>query len=107
MTTRSYTNEQILAILCQADLGVAVRDVCAQHGISERTYQRWRARLVAGRCTLAQRLQDLEVENTRLWRLLEANTDFVDTGASPLSWPQIQPPSEPEAFGSSESSLQH
>ena len=94
MKTKPYTNEQILAFLCQADLGVAVKDLCKQHGFSERTYQRWRTRMAAGRCSLAQRLLDLESENARLWRLLGGPAGADDADTSPLQWPDILPPDE-------------
>lgn len=106
MTSRRYTNEQILGFLCQADLGVAVKALCERHGFSERTYYQWRSRLVGGRRSLAQRLADLESENARLWHLLEANGGLgAAAGLSSLHWPEIVPP--PEVPKLSEQALQH
>jgi len=128
MTSRHYTNEQILGFLCQADLGVAVKDLCERYGFSERSYHQWRARMVAGRCSLAQRLIDLEMENARLWRLVKAAGSISGEDDSSLQWPKIVPPEVPktpevandrevesmwslpvhdESFGSEELVLQH
>jgi putative transposase len=96
MTSRHYTNEQILGFLCQADLGVAVRDLCERYGFSERLYHQWRARMVVGRCSLAQRLIDLEMENARLWRLVKVAGSFSGDDDSSLQWPKIEPPEVPK-----------
>jgi putative transposase len=67
---KRFTEEQILGFLCEADMGVPVRQLCSKHGFSERSYYQWRARIVAGKPSLAQRLAELETENTQLKQML-------------------------------------
>jgi putative transposase len=67
---KRFTEEQILGFLCEADMGVPVRQLCSKHGFSERSYYQWRARIVAGKPSLAQRLAELETENAQLKQLL-------------------------------------
>lgn len=67
---KRFTDEQILGFLCEADAGVPVRALCTKHGFSERSYYQWRARIVAGKSSLAERLAELESENVQLKRLL-------------------------------------
>jgi putative transposase len=39
-----HSEEQIIAILKQGEAGVATTELCRQHGISEQTYYRWKAK---------------------------------------------------------------
>ena len=39
-----HSEEQIIAILKQGEAGLATADLCRQHGISEQTYYRWKAK---------------------------------------------------------------
>jgi putative transposase len=42
-----HSEEQIIAILKQADSGVKTAELCRQHGITEATYYRWKASTAA------------------------------------------------------------
>jgi putative transposase len=45
MKQTRFTEAQIVGILQEADTnGVAIRDVCSRHGVSEQTFYRWRKR---------------------------------------------------------------
>jgi transposase-like protein len=39
-----FTEEQIVAILKEADAGGTVKDVCRRHGVAPATYYQWNAR---------------------------------------------------------------
>jgi len=39
-----HSEEQIIGISKQAEKGVATADLCRQHGISEQTLYRWKAK---------------------------------------------------------------
>ena len=60
----------MVAILREADAGVAVKDLCRKHGFSEASYYLWRSKFGGMSVSDAKRLKELEVENTRLKKLL-------------------------------------
>ncbi len=71
MKTNQHTAEQIIKILDQAATGEqSVTAVCREHGIAEATFYRWRKIYGGMSVNEAQRLKELERENSRLKRLL-------------------------------------
>jgi len=52
------------------EAGVAVKDLCRQHGFSEASYYVWRNKYGGMSVPDAKRLKDLETENARLKKLL-------------------------------------
>src|SRR5687767_14262074 len=66
-----HTPEQIIKILDQAAMGEqSVATVCREHGMAETTFYRWRKGYGGMTVNEAQRLKELERENSRLKRLL-------------------------------------
>ena len=61
-----HSEEQIIAILKQAEKGVATGEVCRQHGISEQTFYRWKAKYGGLEVSDAKKLKQLEEENRKL-----------------------------------------
>jgi len=59
-----------VAFLREADAGVAVKDLCRKHGFSEGSYYLWRSKFGGMSVSDAKRLKELEIENTRLKKLL-------------------------------------
>lgn len=66
MRKRRFTEEQIIGVLKSAEAGMAVKEVCRQHGITETTYYRWKKKFGGMEVSEAKRLRQLEDENRRL-----------------------------------------
>lgn len=67
---KRFTEEQIIGFLKQADAGVAIKELCRQHGFSEASYYLWRSKFGGLEVSDAKRLKSLEAENARLKKLL-------------------------------------
>ncbi len=79
MQKSQFTDEQIVAVLQQAEKGEkSISDVCRQHNISENTFYRWRTRFGGMNTHEAARVRELEKENARLKRLLAERDLEVD-----------------------------
>ena len=74
MSRKTFQIEQIIGILRQIEVesskGTAVAEACRQVGITEQTYYRWRREYGGLKLDQAKRLKALEVENSRLKRLV-------------------------------------
>ncbi len=66
MKKTQFTEEQILGILKQVEGGRKIADVCREHGISDATYHRWKAKYGGLEVNQLRRLKQLEDENRRL-----------------------------------------
>jgi len=67
---KRFTEEQIIGVLKEAELGMKVSELCRKHGIGEATYYNWKAKFGGMTVSEAQRLRELESENAKLKRLL-------------------------------------
>lgn len=67
---KRFTEEQIIGILREAEAGKKTKDICRQHGISEQTFYRWKAKFGGMELSDAKRLKALEEENRKLKRLV-------------------------------------
>lgn len=65
-----FTEERIIGVLKTHAAGAKTADVCRQHGISEATFYKWKARYGGMEVSDARRLKTLEEENRRLKKLL-------------------------------------
>ena len=70
MRKTRFTEPQIMAVLRQAEGGVAVPELCREHGISSATLYAWKAKYGGMDVSQARKLKVLEEENGRLKRLL-------------------------------------
>ncbi len=66
MKGKRFNEGQIIGILKEAEGGLAVKDLCRQHGIAEGTYYRWKSKYGGLEVSEAKRLRALEDENRRL-----------------------------------------
>lgn len=69
MRKSKFSESQITAVLKEVEAGVAVADVCRQHGISSATFYQWRSKYGGMSVSDLRRLRELETENSRLKRM--------------------------------------
>jgi putative transposase len=70
MTRKRHTEEQIIAVLKDAQAGIGVQELCRKHGISDATFYKWRAKYSGLEVSDVQRLRQLEDENRRLKQMV-------------------------------------
>ena len=70
MPRRRFTEEQIIGILKQADAGMKTADLCREHGISDATFYKWKAKFGGLTVSDAKRLRALEDENRKLKQIV-------------------------------------
>ena len=73
-TGKRYTEEQILAILKEAEAAPTVAEVLRRHGVTAHTYYRWKSKFSGMDVNEARRLKALEDENRRLKRIVADQT---------------------------------
>lgn len=70
MKRRRHTEEQIIAILKEAESGLGTADLVRKNGISEQTFYRWKSKNGFMEVSEAKRLRQPEEENWQLKRLV-------------------------------------
>ena len=76
MRKSRFTEEQIVAILKEAESGVPVPELCRTYGFSNASFYNWRSKYGGMDVSSMRRLKELEEENKRLKKLLaEAQLD--------------------------------
>ena len=66
MRKSRFSEEQIIRIFGEVEVGSKVTDVCREQGVSEGTHYRRKAKSGGMSVSEARRLKDLEMENMRL-----------------------------------------
>lgn len=69
MKRSRFTDSQILAILKQNERGTPVAELCREHGMSDATFYKWRAKFGGMDASLMKRMKELEAENRRLKKM--------------------------------------
>ena len=69
MRKSRYTDSQIMAIIKQNEQGVAVNELCREHGMSSAQFYKWRAKFGGMDVSMMKRLKELEAENQRLKKM--------------------------------------
>lgn len=70
MKKTRFSEEQIIAVLKEAEAGIKVQDLCRKHAISDVTFYKWRSKYGGLEISEARRLKQLEEENRRLKHLV-------------------------------------
>lgn len=70
MKGKTYSEAQIISALKEHEAGAKAADVCRKLGIVEHTFYRWKAKYGGMDVSEAKRLHELELENSKLKRLL-------------------------------------
>lgn len=69
MKTSRFTEAQILAILRQAEGGIAAADLCREHGMSDASFYKWRAKYGGMDASMISQMKALEEENRQLKKM--------------------------------------
>lgn len=69
MKMTRYREPQILAILRQAEGGVPVAELCREHGMSNASFYKWRAKYGGMDASMVSQMKAMEEENRRLKRM--------------------------------------
>ncbi len=69
MKTSKFTDSQIMSILKQAESGTPVATLCREHGMSNATFYKWRAKYGGMDASLITRLKELEAEKAKLKKM--------------------------------------
>lgn len=70
MKKSKFSEEQIIAILREADGGKPVAEICREHKLSSYTFYKWRRKFSGMDVAEAKKMRQLEAENVKLKRLI-------------------------------------
>ena len=70
MIRKRYTEEQIIAVLNEAETGARTADLCRKYGMSDATFYNWKAKYAGLTVSELKRLKSLEDENRRLKQIV-------------------------------------
>ena len=70
MVRKQYTDEQIIAVLKEAEAGAKIGELCRKYGMSEATYYNWKSKYAGLTVSELKRLKALEEENRRLKQIV-------------------------------------
>jgi len=69
MKVSKFKDNQIIAILKQAEAGTPVSELCREHGMSSATFYKWRSKYGGMDVSMMKRVKELEDENRRLKKM--------------------------------------
>ena len=70
MTRKRHTEEQIIAVLKDAQAGIGVQEFCRKHGTSDAIFYKWRMKYAGLEVSDVKKLRQLEDENRRLKQMV-------------------------------------
>ena len=70
MKRSRFSEEQIIGILKEHQVGLGAKELCRKHGISDATFYKWRSKYGGMEVSDARRLKTLETENAKLKKML-------------------------------------
>ena len=78
MKRSRFTEEQIIAVLREAESGTPVKDLCRRAGISTVTFYKWKSKFEGMEISEMRRLRLLEEENGRLKKIVAQQALDID-----------------------------
>ena len=69
MKKTRYSDAQIMSILKQAESGVAISELCREHGMSSASFYKWRAKFGGMGASMMSEMKDLAEQNRRLKKM--------------------------------------
>ena len=78
MKRTRFTEEQIIAVLREAESGTPVKELCRRAGISAVTFYRWKSKFEGMDISEMRRLRLLEDENVRLKKIVAQQALDID-----------------------------
>ena len=70
MKSTRFTEEQIIRVLKELQGGMPLKDLCRKHGVSDGTIYNWKAKFGGMEVSDARKLKGLELENSKLKRIV-------------------------------------
>lgn len=70
MKRSRFSEEQIIGILKEHQVGLSAAELCRKHGISDATFYKWRSKYGGMEVSDARKLKSLDDENQKLKKLL-------------------------------------
>lgn len=67
---KRYTEEQIIAVLKEAESGIKTGELCRKHGISDGAFYKWKAKYSGLEVSDLRKIKALEEENSKLKRIV-------------------------------------
>lgn len=78
MSSKRYTQEQILKMLQEIDAGATIASVARNHGVNVQTLYQWRKRYAGMGASELAELKALQEENRRLKRIVASQALDID-----------------------------
>ena len=69
MKNGRFSDAQIMGILRQAESGVPVSELCREHGMSNASFYKWRAKFGGMDASMVSQMKSIDDENKRLKRM--------------------------------------
>lgn len=67
---RRYSEEKIVKILKEVEIGRSIAEVCREHGVSDQTYRNWKKRYSGMEIDDVREYRRLVAENAKLKRIV-------------------------------------
>ena len=78
MKKSRFSEQQIVAVLKEAEAGAKTADLCRKHGVSSATFYAWKSKFGGMEVSDIAKMRGLEDENRRLKRLLADSALEID-----------------------------